>query len=80
MTNGVLRITINARCSSYPDDSKATLIFMAEERGENILKTEWKSFDTLKVIYSEHLVPLTQVYKLTFQDSSLDLNIQYEVK
>lgn len=75
-----LIVSIDLGCSGNPDDSKTKIVFSAEQCSETTLETEWKSFDTLRIIYSKRLEPVTQVKKVTYPDSTLNVTIEYEEK
>ncbi|MCG2420498.1 hypothetical protein K8089_15860 [Aequorivita sp. F47161] len=73
-------VSIDLGCSDNPDDSKKKTVFSAEHTGRTTVETEWTSFDTLKIIYSDRLEPITQLDKVTFSDSTLNVMIDYETK
>jgi hypothetical protein len=77
-TNPAILVSIDLGCSGYPDDSKKEIVFSAEHKGGTTVETEWKSFDTLKIIYSNKLLPITLIDKVTYSDSSLNVTIEYE--
>ncbi len=73
-------VSIDLGCTDNPDDSKKKVVFSAKHIGGTTVDTEWKSFDTLKIIYSDRLEPITQIEKVTYSDSTLNLTIEYEEK
>lgn len=73
-------VSIDLGCSDNPDDSKKKIVFSAEHTGGTTVETEWKSFDTLKIIYSDRLEPIIQLEKVTYSDSTLNVMIDYETK
>ena len=75
-----IKVSIDLGCSNNPDDSKKKNVFSAEHTGGTTVSTEWKSFDTLKITYSARLEPITQLEKVTYSDSTLNLAIEYEEK
>jgi hypothetical protein len=79
VTNQAILVSIDLGCSNNPDDSKKKIVFSAENKGGTALQTEWKSFDTLKIIYSDRLEPVTQIDKVTYIDSALNVTIIYEI-
>ncbi|RZS93592.1 hypothetical protein [Aquimarina brevivitae] len=71
-------VSIDLGCSDNPDDTKKKIVFSAEHTGGTTVETKWKSFDTLVVTYSDKLEPITQINKLTYSDSTLNVTIEYE--
>lgn len=61
VTNQAILVSIDLGCSDNPDDSKKKIVFSAENKGGTTLQTECKSFDTLKIIYSDRLEPVSQI-------------------
>jgi len=79
VSNQAILVSIDLGCSNNPDDSKKKIVFSAENKGGTALQTEWKSFDTLKIIYSDRLEPVSQIDKVTYIDSTLNVTIIYEI-
>lgn len=75
-----IKVSIDLGCSDNPDDSEKKTVFSAEHRGGTTVETEWKSFNTLKIIYSNSLEPITMLDKVTYSDSTLNVIIEYEKK
>jgi len=75
-----LIVSIDIGCSSNPYDSKKKIVFSAEHTGGTALNTEWKSFDSLRIIYSERLEPVVKIDKVTYSDSTLNVTIEYVEK
>ena len=73
-------VSIDLGCSHYPDYSKKKVVFSGEHTGGTTVKTEWKSFDTLKIVYSDRLEPITQLDQVIYSDSTLNVTIEYEKK
>lgn len=61
VTNAAILVSIDLGCSDNPDDSKKKIVFSAENKGGTALQTEWKSFETLKIIFSDRLEPVSQI-------------------
>ncbi|KEO72942.1 hypothetical protein [Anditalea andensis] len=80
VTNPAIIVSIDLGCSDNPDDSKKKTVFSAEQTSGMMVETEWKSFDTLTIIYSDRLEPITQLEKVIYSDSTLNLTIEYEKK
>lgn len=80
VTNSALIVSIDLGCTDNPDDSKKEIVFSAEQKGGTSVETEWKSFDTLKIFYSDILEPITQLDRVTYSDSTLNVTIEYEKK
>lgn len=74
VTNSAIIVSIDLGCSDDPADSNKKIVFSAEQTGEMMVETEWESFDTLKIIYSYRLEPIT------YSDSTLNVTIEYEEK
>jgi hypothetical protein len=77
VTNPGILVSIDLGCSTNPDDSKKKIVFSAEYTDGLTVDTEWKSFDTLRIIYSDRLEPITQLEKVTYSDSTLNVIIEY---
>lgn len=77
VTNPAILVSIDLGCSGYPDDSKKEIVFSAEHADGSTVDTEWKSFDTLKIIYSGRIEPIIQLDKVTYSDSTLNVSIEY---
>ena len=75
-----IKVSIDLGCSDNPNDSEKKTVFSAEHRGGTTIETEWKSFDTLKIIYSNSLEPITMLDKVIYSDSTLNVTIEYEKK
>ena len=80
VTIPMIKVSIDLGCSDNPNDSKKKIIFSAEHKGGTTVETEWKSFDTLKITYSNRLEAVTQINKVTFSDSTLNVTIEYVEK
>lgn len=78
VTIPAINVSIDLGCGGNPDDSKKKIVFSAEHQGGTTVKTEWKSFDTLIIIYSNRLEPLTKIDKVTYSDSTLNVTILYQ--
>ena len=70
-------VSIDLGCSDYPIDSKKKIVFSAEYSGGTTVETEWKSFDTLIITYSDKLEPITLNNRVTYDDSTLNLTIEF---
>jgi hypothetical protein len=77
VTIPLIAVSIDLGCSDNPNDKDKIVIFSAEHKGGKV-RTEWISFDTLKVFYTKNLIPISQLDSVTFKDSSLDLVVVYE--
>jgi len=73
-------ISIDLGCNRKPSLSKKKIMSSVEHRDGTKLETEWISFDTLKIIYSDRLEPITRIDKVTYSDSTLNVIIEYEKK
>lgn len=51
VTIPAIKVSIDLGCSDKPDYSKRKIVFSAEHKGGTTVDTEWKSLDTLKIIY-----------------------------
>jgi hypothetical protein len=80
VTNSAIIVSIDLGCSDFPDDSEKKIAFSAEQTSGATVETEWKSFDTLKIIYSDRLEPITQLDQVVYSDSTLNVTIEYEKK
>lgn len=80
VTIPAIKVSIDLGCSDNPDDTKRKIVFSAEHTGGTTVETKWKSFDTLVITYSDKLEPITQIDRVTYNDSTLNLIIEYEKK
>jgi len=80
VTIPALNVSIDLGCSDNLNDSKNKIIFSAEHKVGATIETEWKSFDTLKITYSNSLEPIIMLDKVIYSDSTLNLTIEYEKK
>jgi hypothetical protein len=78
VTIPAINVSIDLGCSDNPDNSNKKIVFSAEHTGGTTVETEWESFDTLKIIYSDRLEPITQIDQVTYADSTLNVTIEYE--
>ena len=75
-----INVSIDLGCASIPDDSRKKVVFSGQHTGGTIVETEWKSFDTLKITYSDKLEPFIMIDVVTYSDSTLNVIIEYEKK
>lgn len=73
-------VSIDLGCNDNPEDSKEKIVFSAEHKSGTTVETKWKSFDTLIITYSDRLEPITQLDQVTYDDSTLNLTIEFEKK
>jgi len=75
----LIAVSIDLGCSQTPNDADKKVIFAADHEGGTEVNVNWKSFDTLEIIYSDRLEPRIKIEKVTFDDSRLNVSIEYSV-
>ena len=71
-----ISVSIDLGCSNNPNDKDKKVVFSAEYKGGKV-ETAWLTFDTLKITYSPNLIPITQIKKVIYSDTSLNVNIVF---
>lgn len=77
LTIPAIKVSIDMGCTDLPRDSKKKIVFSADHTGGSKVETEWKTFDTLQITYSKKIKPITQIEKVTFTDTTLNVIIEY---
>jgi hypothetical protein len=75
VTVPLIAVSINNGCGKSRQDENKKVIFSAEYNGGSIVNAKWLSFDSLQISYSKNLEPKTLIDKVTFKDSSLNVNV-----
>ncbi|MBS2101058.1 hypothetical protein [Carboxylicivirga linearis] len=78
VTNSSIHVSIDLGNKNKTEDLKTKIVFSTEHISGTTVKTEWVSFDTLKISYSHELEPITQIEQVNYTDSTLDVIIIYE--
>lgn len=77
VTIPALNVSIDLGCSDKSNDFKNKIIFSAEHKAGATIETEWTSFDTLVITYSNSLEPIIMLDEVIYSDSTLNLTIEY---
>ena len=75
VTVPLIYVSINNGCGKSKQNENKKVIFSAEYSGGSFVNVKWLSFDSLQVSYSRKLAPITLIEKVTYEDSSLIVNI-----
>jgi hypothetical protein len=74
VTIPLIVVSIDLGCTDKPNDKEKKVIFSAEHKGGSV-ETNWLTFDTLKITYTQNLTPITQIEKIVYPDTSLNVNV-----
>ena len=71
----LISVSVNNGCGKSSQDENKKVIFSAEYNGGSNVNVKWLSFDSLQISYSKNLAPNTLIDKVTYKDSSLNVNV-----
>jgi hypothetical protein len=73
----LISVSINNGCGKLNQDKNKKVIFSAADHRATNVYIKWLSFDSLQVSYSKSLYPITLIDKVTYKDSSLNVNVVF---
>ena len=79
VTNSSIHVSVHLDCKGY-ERKDEKLIFTAENNSimDNDVHINWVAFDTLSIAYKKRLKIFTQLDRIEYPDSTLNLHVTYK--